>query len=90
MKSVAFVFGRLNKLESFHSSVLQELSNLEKDLQALKYLEEDAVASSFVPSLGRKTTFSRKNKRKHGVFSQNLCSISGVLGETVGRLTIVL
>nr|XP_042134744.1 synaptonemal complex protein 2-like [Peromyscus maniculatus bairdii] len=34
---------RLNKLESFHSSVLQELSNLEKDLQALKYLEEDAV-----------------------------------------------
>lgn len=62
MKSVAFVFGRLNKLESFHSSVLQELSNLEKDLQALKYLEEDAVASSFVPSLGIKTTFSMKIK----------------------------
>uniref|UniRef100_A0A8C8VXP0 Synaptonemal complex protein 2-like n=1 Tax=Peromyscus maniculatus bairdii TaxID=230844 RepID=A0A8C8VXP0_PERMB len=53
---------RLNKLESFHSSVLQELSNLEKDLQALKYLEEDAVASSFVPSLGIKTTFSMKIK----------------------------
>lgn len=62
MTSVALVFGRLNKLESFHSSVLQELSNLEKDLQALKYLEEDAVASSFVPSLERKTTFSRKKR----------------------------
>ncbi|XP_036044813.1 synaptonemal complex protein 2-like [Onychomys torridus] len=52
---------RLNRLESFLSSVLQELSNLEKDLQDLKYLEEDAVASSFlVLSLGRKMTFSRK------------------------------
>lgn len=63
LKAVAFTFGRLNKLERFHSSVLQELSNLEENLEGLKGLEEDALASSlFVLSLGRKTTFSRKKK----------------------------
>ncbi|XP_075827268.1 synaptonemal complex protein 2-like [Microtus pennsylvanicus] len=34
---------RLNKLERFHSSVLQELSNLEENLQGLKRLEEDGL-----------------------------------------------
>ncbi|XP_031213954.1 synaptonemal complex protein 2-like [Mastomys coucha] len=34
---------RLDKLDRFHSSVLQELSNLEKDLRTLKCLEKDAL-----------------------------------------------
>lgn len=53
LKSAAFLFGRLNMLERFHSSVLQQLSNLEKDLHTLKCLEKDVLASSwFVQSLG--------------------------------------
>ncbi|XP_060228509.1 synaptonemal complex protein 2-like [Meriones unguiculatus] len=34
---------RLNMLERFHSSVLQHLSNLEKDLQTVKCLEKDVL-----------------------------------------------
>ena len=84
LKAVAFLFGRMNKLERFHNSVLQELSNLEENLQGLKGLEEDALASSlFVLSLGRKRTFSG-GKRNTECLVKNLYSISGVLGETVG------
>uniref|UniRef100_F1M2G0 Synaptonemal complex protein 2-like n=1 Tax=Rattus norvegicus TaxID=10116 RepID=F1M2G0_RAT len=48
---------RQDKLEGFHSSVLQELGSLEKDLQTLECLEKDALASLlFVLSLGERTS----------------------------------
>jgi hypothetical protein len=60
VKTDIFLFGRLDTLERFHSSVLRELSGLEKNLQTLKCLEKDALASLlFVLSLGRERTFSR-------------------------------
>lgn len=51
MKLVAFTLIRLNKLELFNSFVLQALSNLEKDILALKHLEKDVLVSSFCLAL---------------------------------------